>query len=180
MQVPIDQITDVPKRLDYAEIVGPLNDRLAQGRSGLQIRDGLAVGATCYRAGRDVVVDGVAEGTVSAVCGRCLDEYPVAVTVPFRVILVPKGEGSDAGEEVECEDLGRGVLDGDMVDVTAIVHEHLLLAMPTARVCRPTCRGLCPTCGTNLNEATCACSRRGAPPRLAVLHDLLRARDVHD
>lgn len=181
MQIPLDQITAVPKRLDYAEVVGALNERLALGRSGLRVREGLAVGACHYRAGIDVVVEGNADGTVVAVCDRCLDDYELPVHVPFRVVLAP-GAGDEArgGEAEEAEDLGFGVLEGDAVDLTAIVHEQLLLAVPTTRICRATCRGLCPGCGANLNEVTCACGARSAPPRLSVLHDLLRARTTHD
>jgi uncharacterized protein len=180
MRVPIDQITAVPKRIDYAEVVETLNERLAQGRSGLRVRDGLAVAIRHYRAGLDVVVEGTAEGTVLAACGRCLDDYELPVTVPFRVILAPRNEEGAEGGEVDVEDLGLGFLEGDAVDVTAIVHEQLLLAVPTSRVCRASCRGLCPTCGANLNDATCACETRSAPPRLGVLQDLLRARTIHD
>lgn len=180
MQLPIDQITAVPKTLEYAEVVGALNERLGQGRSGLRVSDGLAVGITYYRAGLDVVVEGKAEGAVVATCGRCLEDYDADVSVPFRVVLVPRAEEDVAGGEIPCEDLGLGFLDGDVVDVTAIVHEQLLLAVPTSQLCRVTCRGLCATCGANLNETTCACGIRPAPPRLAVLHDLLRARGTHD
>jgi uncharacterized protein len=180
MQVPLDQITAVPKHLDYAEVVEPLNARLAQGRSGLRARDGLAVGVTYYRAGVDVVVEGTAIGTVVAACGRCLDDFDVAVTVPFRVVLAPGVEDEGANGEIVDEDLGLGFFEGDAIDLTAIVHEHLLLAVPTTRVCRPSCRGLCPGCGANLNDGTCACEPAGAPPRLAVLHDLLRSRSPHD
>lgn len=178
MRIPIDQITAEPKQLDYAEVVESLNERLAQGRSGLRARDGLVVSIRLYRAGLDVVVEGTAEGAVVAICGRCAEDYDLPVRVPFRVILAPRVEESTAGGEIDVEDLGLGFLDGDAVDLTAIVHEQLLLAVPTTRLCRPDCRGLCPTCGANLNDATCACEPRSAPSRLGVLHDLLRARTI--
>lgn len=176
MQVPLDQITAVPKRLDYAEVVDALNGRLAQGRSGLRAEADLAVHVTYYRAGLDVIVEGTADGTVAATCGRCLEEYPLGVEVPFRVILAPRVEEDTTGGEVDAEDLGLAFFEGDAVDLTAIVHEQLLLAVPTSRLCRASCRGLCPSCGANLNESSCACEPAGAPPRLAVLKDLLRAR----
>jgi uncharacterized protein len=36
------------------------------------------------------------------------------------------------------------------------------------------CRGLCPTCGANLNETTCECRMDWVDPRLAPLLDLKR------
>lgn len=180
MQIPIDQITAVAKRLDYAEVVDALNERLAHGRSGLRAHDRLAVGISYYRAGLDVVVEGNATGSVTATCGRCLEDYDLSAEVPFRVVLTPRVEEPRHGGEIDAEDLGVGVLDGDAVDVTAIVHEQLLLAVPTTRLCHPTCRGLCPGCGANLNQGTCGCDGVGPAPRLAVLHDLLATRTPHD
>lgn len=172
MQIPIDQITTAAKELDYAEDVGALNLRLEQGRSGLRLKEALAVALRYYRAGVDVVIEGTAKGTVLADCGRCLETYEIPVTVPFRVLLAPSEERQGAGDD----DLGLGYFEDDVVQVTPIVHEHLLLAVPTTRVCRPTCRGLCPTCGTNLNEGACECPAPAERPRMSVLHDLLRTR----
>ena len=38
-----------------------------------------------------------------------------------------------------------------------VLREQLLLRVPAYVVCREECRGLCPQCGANLNETTCAC-----------------------
>jgi uncharacterized protein len=78
--------------------------------------------------------------------------------------------------ELGCDDLGFGFYDGDEIDVTALVHEHALLALPTRLLCAEACRGLCPQCGANLNVAACDCSAQPTPPRLAVLRDLVQAR----
>ena len=43
------------------------------------------------------------------------------------------------------------------VDITDDVREAILLALPVNPRCRPDCRGLCPTCGANLNENACGC-----------------------
>jgi uncharacterized protein len=48
--------------------------------------------------------------------------------------------------------------DGAELDVTAPVREQVLLAVPRYVNCREDCRGLCPQCGTNWNEAECDCT----------------------
>jgi uncharacterized protein len=45
---------------------------------------------------------------------------------------------------------GAGVL-----DLKPAVREHWLLAVPRFALCKEGCRGLCPTCGENLNYANC-------------------------
>jgi uncharacterized protein len=39
-------------------------------------------------------------------------------------------------------------------------------------LCREDCQGLCPVCGTNLNNGTCTCKREWEDPRLAALKKL--------
>jgi uncharacterized protein len=79
-------------------------------------------------------------------------------------------------QELTCDDLGFGFYDGDTIDVTSLVHEHVLLALPIRLLCAEDCRGLCAQCGTNLNVTTCGCAATVAAPRLAVLRDLVQAR----
>ena len=46
---------------------------------------------------------------------------------------------------------------GDQLDLMPMVRELVLLDAPEAPLCRPDCAGLCPVCGVDLNETTCAC-----------------------
>jgi uncharacterized protein len=50
------------------------------------------------------------------------------------------------------------------------------LDLPLAPLCREQCQGLCPHCGTDLNDETCDC-QGPADPRWATL-DELRFIDV--
>jgi uncharacterized protein len=38
------------------------------------------------------------------------------------------------------------------------VREQVLLSLPSRTLCQPDCKGLCPRCGQNLNQATCNCN----------------------
>lgn len=58
-------------------------------------------------------------------------------------------------------------------DVTDQVRQTLVLAVEMKPLCQEECRGLCPTCGTNLNEAACDCHRSEPDPRWDGLKDLL-------
>jgi uncharacterized protein len=52
------------------------------------------------------------------------------------------------------------------------MREQMYLALPMKPLCRDDCRGLCPTCGANLNLAACGCKNEWEDPRLAVLRKL--------
>ena len=176
MRIPVEQIEAAPKTLAYAEEAADLNQRLDAGPHDLRVRDPLAVELTYYRAGLDVVFEGTLAGTGDATCARCAETFTLPLGTRFRVILSPRAVMEETNRELSCDDLGFGFYDGDKIEVTALVHEHALLALPTRLLCAEACRGLCSECGANLNLAACECGTRVTPPRLAVLRDLVQAR----
>jgi len=76
-------------------------------------------------------------------CVRCLEPAGVTVAVDERQIDQP-------GED---EDLNSEYVEGDELDVHAWARDALALSLPVQIVCSEDCRGLCPVCGENLNEA---------------------------
>ena len=61
------------------------------------------------------------------------------------------------------------------LDLTPMVREEVLLAIPDSPLCRPDCAGLCPTCGADLNAGPCGCEQPGGDDRWAVLDQLLQS-----
>lgn len=63
------------------------------------------------------------------------------------------------------------LIENDQIDLAPLVHDAILLDLPLAPLCREDCRGLCPYCGIDRNEASCDCV---APvdPRWATLDGL--------
>ena len=59
------------------------------------------------------------------------------------------------------------------IDLTEVVRQNILLAIPPSPICRSKCAGLCPTCGKNWNEGLCDCRRDEIDPRLEKLKQLL-------
>jgi uncharacterized protein len=176
MRIPVEQIEAAPKTLVYQEDVSELNQRLEAGPHDLHVGQPLAVDLTYYRAGLDVVFEGTLAGAGEATCARCAETFTLPLGTRFRVILSPRSVMEQENRELSCDDLGFGFYDGDAIEVTALVHEHVLLALPIRLLCTEDCRGLCAQCGTNLNLATCGCATTATPPRLAVLRDLVQAR----
>ena len=46
--------------------------------------------------------------------------------------------------------------------------------LPFAPLCGKDCKGLCQTCGENLNERTCECKNERIDPRFESLKDLFK------
>ena len=100
----------------------------------------------------------------SAPCDRCAAETRRDMLVPLEHVLVTHLDEEDTGEFI--------VVEGIRLDLTALVREDLLLALPAKFLCREDCKGLCPICGKNLNDGSCSC-KKPIDPRLEALRQLL-------
>ncbi len=111
------------------------------------------------RAEQVVHVRGRVLVSLKAECVRCLGPAPLALDLPIEVALFPRGEEPEAAidGEVANEDLGVSSYDEEEIDFASLVHDEVFLELPMNPVCTEKCAGLCPQCGTNLNEGRCSC-----------------------
>lgn len=172
MKIPLKDILAVATEVSYAEPVDELNAMLRAGASrDYQFSSAVVVDVSFYRAEMDLFFDGSLRGLATATCARCLDSFPLAVAKDFSLVLTP--EMPLTGEiELAPGDLTASFYSGDEVDLTRLVYEQALLALPTRPLCDEKCRGLCPQCGVNRNTGQCSCTVETGDPRLAVLRTL--------
>ena len=108
-----------------------------------------------------IVVDGTLSIPWHGVCRRCLGPAAGVVVSDVHELYQHTITDPDAFEIV-----------GDQLDLRPMVREVILLDTPVTPLCRPDCAGLCPTCGIDRNDATCACEPAAADPRWAALDQL--------
>ena len=110
-----------------------------------------------------------ARGTVRAeaglTCGRCLEPFRENITAEVDIVL----RSGTNGIRMEDEDETAPFIGDNWVALDAPVREALILGVPMRSLCRPECRGLCPTCGGNRNRIECGCREEELDPRLAPL-----------
>lgn len=58
------------------------------------------------------------------------------------------------------------------VNFAALLWEEFILALPTKPLCRKDCKGICSSCGKNLNDGACMCEDETKDPRMSVLLNL--------
>lgn len=111
-----------------------------------------------------VYMDGLLTADLSTVCSRCACPVRKHLSVPMVHTFVT---------EVQNEDTDDFIILPDMVlDLDALAEEDLVLNLPSKVLCQDDCKGLCPTCGKNLNDGPCDC-KAPVDPRLAGLLALL-------
>ena len=91
-------------------------------------------------AKQDVVVTGRLMATVTAICDRCAEPADLHLRVE------------------DVFHTYKNVL-GQPVDLTEDIREDILLSFPQSFHCSEDCKGICPTCGKNLNEGPCGCGQ---------------------
>jgi uncharacterized metal-binding protein YceD (DUF177 family) len=59
--------------------------------------------------------------------------------------------------ELEKDELGVLVIEGEHLDTEPLIAEQVLLELPMKPLCGPECRGLCPRCGADRNQVADCC-----------------------
>jgi uncharacterized protein len=154
---------DRERKLGIDDEIEPVG--LVWPRSESRFTAPLRVRLEVQKAGADVVVRGGIEAEVEMACRRCLRDVRVWVEEPVTMLFREDADAADA-EEVYPLPADREL------DLTEPLREQVLLAVPEYTVCEEACRGLCPVCGRNRNEAECECTVTDSDPRWAALRRL--------
>lgn len=102
----------------------------------------------------------------TAPCDRCCKETVKEYDFDINRTIVQSLENEENDEMVVVEDM--------KLDLETFCYADIVMSLPTKFLCMDTCRGLCPTCGKNLNEGECGCTHTEVDPRLAALAELLK------
>jgi len=115
-----------------------------------------------------VMVTGAVQAPWRGLCRRCAEQVGGTLRIALRERFTEPGARHGDPEDDEA----YPIVD-DALDLRPMVRDAVALELPLAPLCREQCRGLCPQCGTDLNEGSCDCV---APldPRWANL-DVLRS-----
>jgi|GEM_PF-317544 len=90
--------------------------------------------------------------TVNMTCCRCLKVFEQEVVIPLaqREFLFLRPKDIADVEDIYTTDLKRME-----VDLRNMFRQEILLHFDAFPVCSPSCRGICPVCGKDLNKAKC-------------------------
>jgi uncharacterized protein len=104
------------------------------------------------------------QALVEAECVRCLSDYPLQLAVDFSELF--------AFTKKTVAENGLLLPESGYISLEPLLREYMLLEWPIKPLCRPDCKGICPVCGSNLNEVACDHGEAPVDERLAVLRSL--------
>ncbi len=148
----------------------------AAGSIDLQTQDvkqvaPLEVSAAAELIDGQIRVEGHLETKIELPCARCLEAVVEDVSRSFDLLYapMPKDLKPETEERLKEDDSEIAFFEGEGIFLADVLREQVLLALPMKAICQSDCRGLCPTCGANLNHEECRCETHATDPRLAPL-----------
>ena len=104
------------------------------------------------------------------ICDRCAEKFVRDIRTKYRMVYLfnENDRGSYSAEEVTYI-----AAESTMIDISDDVRQFTSLTIPYKVLCRDECKGLCQSCGTNLNHSECTCTESHIDPRWEQLNKLL-------
>jgi uncharacterized protein len=132
---------------------------------------------------------------IELACVRCLEPFALELAEELDLLYLPQsaneapGAGKGFSEEeaadglsepsgrgLEREELAVSFYRDERIDLSQMIVEQIVLALPMKPLCQPDCRGLCALCGANRNLVSCDCAPEDTDPRWAPLKMLQKSR----
>jgi uncharacterized protein len=163
--------TLAPGVIDYAVDITQIGPMPVDGQADLLLE---------HRGGNDTVADirlrAAYNANFEVLCARCVEPVPVPMEGSFDLIFRPSAADAESGERaITLDETEIGYYEESGLLLEDVVREQVLLSLPGRTLCTPDCKGLCPSCGQNLNSASCNCDKAAADPRWNALAGLAGA-----
>jgi uncharacterized protein len=120
----------------------------------------LSVDVAVFREYDHIRLEGAVSTEVALNCSRCLASYNTSIKSSFT-IFYSRFSGKDIqDEEVELgeHELVSAYYEGDQIDLSSEISDHVLIEFPLKPLCSFDCRGFCMDCGADLNLSPCNCA----------------------
>lgn len=159
----MDYTKKCPELVEGVKCLSPIqvSVRVINTRGGMQVKGNVA-------------------GTVELVCTRCLEPITYHVEAAFDEEFFPVGGNQyemwlEQQKEPGVYPLGLddNFYSDNLLDVSRVVRDSFIMAIPLNPVCKPDCLGICPHCGANRNQQPCECEGAQVDPRLEILRQLM-------
>ena len=128
-------------------------------------------------AGETVLIDGRILAWVRIPCSRCLEPFDLMIETDFSATAVPEIPANldpDGADDIElsADEIETILYRGNSIDLHDEIAQQVIMALPFKPLCRDSCKGLCGSCGADLNKRPCRCPSKDESSPFAVLKTL--------
>ena len=118
---------------------------------------------------KELTIDGTCRLVLEIPCDRCLEPVATEFDLKFSKNIDLAADDNQIDELDE-----KNYIDGYNLDVDKLLYNEILIGWPMKILCSETCKGICNTCGQNLNKGTCNCEDTSLDPRMSVIRDVFK------
>ncbi len=130
------------------------------------------------RTDRSILAKGTLHTEIELTCSRCLSLFSCPLTLNIEEEYFPTSDTVTGASLPLPDEPGCFTIDEyNILDLTEAIRQYALMATPMKPLCGEDCAGLCPTCGCNLNQASCNCPPKPADSRWSGLGKLVLANN---
>lgn len=101
----------------------------------------------------------------TTICYRCLRNLEQKMDVYVREDLIRRDK---------CTDCEAYTYEGNYLEIDKILKDNIILNLPMRLLCKDDCKGLCPICGSDLNERECDCREDKINMKMEVLKNFFK------
>ncbi len=120
------------------------------------------------KGNKELQIKGSAKIVLRIPCDRCLEDVDTELELDFEKEVDFKDSATDRVKALDEQIF----IEGYNLDVDELVCSEITVSWPSKVLCKEDCKGLCPTCGTNLNLKTCNCEPTDLDPRMAQIQEI--------
>lgn len=166
MTIKFTNYTDGIHYLDYEEPVAKLN--LEEPFLG-----NLKLNVKMDKSSHQIVLNCSLSVNARLICDRCQEEYQREFRNEFILTYL------FAKEDVTSDDLNLYYIspESDKINLHQDIIDFAILAVPMKKLCQEDCKGLCASCGMNLNAEACQCKKDEINPVWEALQKLKKTNN---
>lgn len=141
LQISVHDLINKPGTMRERQLDVVIDEPMANFAIGIPAGSTIEIDARFESVHEGILVTGDAFATASGECSRCLDPIDSAVEVEFQELFAYSGTSED-----------DFVVENESIDLDQVIRDAVVLSLPFQPVCGAGCKGLCVTCGANLND----------------------------
>lgn len=124
------------------------------------------VDGTLFNNGERYIFSAEVKANLNFQCHSCLDSFSKQISFEMNEVY--------AKTDIDDEEVLIFSSKDNIIDFTEAIKRNVILNLPMKAICSENCKGLCSSCGQNLNENKCDCNTEYINPKFEKILKLFK------
>lgn len=160
------------KRSELTEPAGTVTTRVKSGDLPVReldiVSEDVSIRLKIHPIESDLRIEGAVSARLRETCDRCLMPYEINVEPAFELMLA-HDDDDNLLRRTDDLDIYPFPANQDEFDLGPVIRDAMILEQSMKKICKEDCKGLCPSCGINLNKSKCNCRGTEIDERWSIL-----------